>query len=118
MKTNICLYCKKAVGFCSWSEVDPATKQIRFVPVPGWTAEPTIQKKGSTKTPTYHITACPEFDPDDDYKLKCKNCGAAITIDTGRTSFCAKCAPSGENYQNIANALYQKLQRRKASGTV
>ena len=114
MGTNICYYCKKAIGNCSWSAYDPKTKKLLCEPVAGWTATPAIQKNGNKIMPTYHITACPEFDPDDDYKRNCRSCGATLTIDTGRTSYCEKCAPSDENYQNVANALYQRLQRRKA----
>ena len=68
-KTNICFDCANACGGCSWSEVDPATKKPRFEPVPGWTAKKVMLKAGmahskSIYVETYHITACPEFVPD------------------------------------------------------
>lgn len=63
---NICAECKNALGGCSWSEIDPNTRKVRFEPVPGWTAEKTtIGKhqagKWSRAIETYHITACPQF---------------------------------------------------------
>lgn len=67
--TNICFDCRKACGDCSWSEIDPETKKPRFEPVPGWTAKKTMVKsrtgKKSDWLETYHITACPEFVPDE-----------------------------------------------------
>ena len=76
-KSNICFDCKKACGDCSWSEVDPDTGKVRFEPVPGWTAEKTymlICPRGNEKKwiPTFRITACPEFDRDDERKTDCK----------------------------------------------
>lgn len=61
---NICFDCERACGGCSWTEVDPETGKLRWEPVPGWTAEPTVLKIGSNQTglryqETYHITACP-----------------------------------------------------------
>lgn len=61
-RANICFDCQKACGDCSWSE--------KFEPVPGWTAKKVMQKtherKGKIRwTPTYHITACPEFVKDE-----------------------------------------------------
>lgn len=65
-RTNICIDCQKACGGCSWSEIDPATKKIRFEPVPGWTAKKVRLNSGIMGgkrriLETYHITACPEF---------------------------------------------------------
>ena len=68
-KTNICFDCQRACGDCSWSEVDPVTKRVRFQPVPGWTAERVKVNvdhgHGSFGVETYHITACPKFIPDE-----------------------------------------------------
>ena len=65
-KTNICVYCKNALGGCSWSELDPDTNNVRFEPVPGWTAEKScvgIERAWGKERviETYHITACPQF---------------------------------------------------------
>ena len=114
ISTNICYYCKKAVGNCSWSEYDPKAKKLLFKPVPGWTAEPSFQKNGKKIIETYYITACPEFDPDDDYKFKCKNCGAEVTVASGRTAYCEKCVPSGERQNALSNAMWRKAKRRAA----
>ena len=70
-QSNICFDCKKACGGCSWSEVDPDTGKVRFEPVPGWTAEKTYMlvcpRGGQRKwVETFRITACPEFDLDDE----------------------------------------------------
>ena len=58
---NICFMCKKACGGCSWSK--------SFEPVPGWTAEacqlPMASRYFTRYIETYHITACPEFEPDE-----------------------------------------------------
>lgn len=61
---NICFDCKNACGGCSWTEVDQSKKEkpIRFQPVDGWTATPIINGGEITG---YHITACPEFVPDE-----------------------------------------------------
>ena len=68
-RTNICFDCQKACGDCSWSEIDPATKHPRFEPVPGWTAEKVLLRidhgHGGFGVETYHITACPQFVPDE-----------------------------------------------------
>lgn len=34
---TLCWRCKKAVGRCSWTELD-RSKKVRFEPVPGWVA--------------------------------------------------------------------------------
>lgn len=73
-KANICFECQKACGGCSWSAVDPVTHKLRFEPVPGWTAKKVLMKSWSWKTrceyvETYHITACPEFEPDKPRKM-------------------------------------------------
>ncbi len=68
---NICFDCKKACGQCSWSAADPLTGELLFEPVPGWTAEEVEQnRKYRNKYPstTYHITACPLFEPDEKRK--------------------------------------------------
>lgn len=65
---NICIDCKKACGGCSWSEVDRATGEIRFEPVPGWTAKKVQLRNGSNRDGsghyvyTYSIKACPLFE--------------------------------------------------------
>lgn len=68
---NICFDCKKACGQCSWSAADPLTGELLFQPVPGWTAEK-IEQNGKYRCkysgPTWHITACPLFEPDDKRK--------------------------------------------------
>lgn len=67
---NICFDCKKSTGGCSWSALDPDTLRPMFKPVEGWTAKPIIMDLGISygkrrTTPTYHITACPLFEPDE-----------------------------------------------------
>lgn len=68
-RANICFSCQKSCGRCSWSGIDPVTKKPRFEPVPGWTAKKVLLKSWSHNSKskyieTYHITACPEFEPD------------------------------------------------------
>lgn len=69
-RMNICAECQKACGGCSWSAADE-NGNLLFKPVPGWTAEPVQLGIGYNKkrervfTDTYHITACPEFVPDE-----------------------------------------------------
>ena len=63
-KANICFGCKNAVPDdcghgCEWSR--------KFEPVPGWTATPTLLRSGGCEpTESWHIEACPKFDPDDE----------------------------------------------------
>ena len=68
--TNICFDCKRACGGCSWSENDPVTGKIRFEPVPGWTAERVPINLSWGIDFTYHITACPLFEPDEPRKRR------------------------------------------------
>ena len=64
-KANICFECKKACGGCPWSAYDEKAKKVKFEEVEGWTAEPSIlRNSNSVETHTYHITACPLFEPD------------------------------------------------------
>ena len=72
--TNICFTCQNACGRCSWSAINPATNKPRFEPVPGWTAQKVLLSLGAARgkkyvTETYHITACPEYVPDDVRKM-------------------------------------------------
>ena len=68
---NICIDCKKSAGLCSWSAVDRKTGELKFEPVPGWTAEKVklrIQgdKNGNVRyADTYSIKACPLFEKDE-----------------------------------------------------
>lgn len=50
---QLCFDCRKAVGGCPWSR--------SFIPIDGWTAEPTIINQCYDKTESYQITACPLF---------------------------------------------------------
>lgn len=62
-EANICFDCQNAVPNaetgrgCPWSE--------RFEPVPGWTAELTTVNRNWNSSPTYAITDCPLFIPDE-----------------------------------------------------
>ncbi len=64
-KLSLCWRCENACGRCSWSEVDPDTKKIRYQPVPGWVAVPTMVTMGRPSSPvqSYQVLTCPEFDP-------------------------------------------------------
>ena len=55
-RIQLCCFCKKSCGGCSWSK--------KFVPVAGWTAVPTIIRngRGQRDTESYKITACPEYE--------------------------------------------------------
>lgn len=73
-RTNICFDCQKAVGGCSWSEINPDTRKPRFEPVPGWTAEKVLlrtgtDQRGASVVETYAITACPLFEEDEPRKV-------------------------------------------------
>ena len=57
-KEQLCWYCEKACGRCSWSR--------SFTPIEGWEAEPTTVRNRDTAqrtTATYYIKACPEYEP-------------------------------------------------------
>lgn len=57
-KDQLCWYCEKAGGLCSWSK--------DFTPVEGWEAEPDvlrIREKENGVVQTYYIKACPEYEP-------------------------------------------------------
>lgn len=54
---TLCWKCKKATGFCSWSD--------NFTPVDGWTAIPTLIKNAhSNYMKSYKVIECPEFERD------------------------------------------------------
>lgn len=63
-KTNICFDCQRAVGKCSWSEINPETGKPRFLPVPGSVTEKSFIKDWHTKRKTLRIVSCPLFLPD------------------------------------------------------
>lgn len=67
-KANICFDCRRACGGCSWSSYDPKTGEIRFQPVSGWVAVRTVilnsNRNGKVYLKTWHVTACPLFEPD------------------------------------------------------
>lgn len=65
---NICFSCERAVGGCPWSAIDKETGKVKFEPVPGWTAKKVKLRLGVSKSKieyvdTYHITACPLYEP-------------------------------------------------------
>lgn len=64
---NICFTCENACGKCPWSAVDQKTGQVKFDPVPGWTAEKVLLRIGKNRSSayveTYHITDCPLYEP-------------------------------------------------------
>ena len=54
---TLCWDCRKARGFCTWSE--------KLEPVKGWTAVPTIRKPGTKdEMRSFFIIECPEFERD------------------------------------------------------
>lgn len=66
---NICFDCQRACGQCPWSAHDPATGELLFLPVAGWSAKKS-EKNGND---TYHITACPLFIPDEPRETEADN---------------------------------------------
>jgi len=65
LKNSLCFDCKRASGkygkMCSWA--------TNFLPIQGWTAEPTPEMKDESgyiyKLASYKVTDCPEFEPDE-----------------------------------------------------
>lgn len=55
-KQTLCWDCKKAVKECPWS--------ANFEPVEGWDAEPTLVMADYRPLPSFHVKACPLFEPD------------------------------------------------------
>lgn len=60
---TLCWRCKKAVGRCSWTELD-RSKKVRFEPVPGWVAVKSLGIPGR-KSESYLVLSCPEFETDE-----------------------------------------------------
>ncbi len=54
--STLCWGCKNALGGCPWS--------ARFEPVPGWDAVATVIEGNYIQVPSYHVRACPLFEPD------------------------------------------------------
>ena len=56
---TLCWTCAKACGGCSWSN------HWEHRPIPGWTARPgKLKVNGGEYTESFHVMACPEFEPD------------------------------------------------------
>lgn len=55
-KQTLCWSCQRAVKECPWS--------ANFEPVPGWDAEETVLTTDTTSARSYHVKACPLYDPD------------------------------------------------------
>lgn len=55
-KQTLCWDCQRAVKECPWS--------ANFEPVDGWDAEPTMIMTSYRPMPSYHVKACPLFEPD------------------------------------------------------
>lgn len=54
---RLCDKCKKACGRCSWSH--------NLTPIKGWTAKEVYYPTPSGENQfTYHITGCPQYDPE------------------------------------------------------
>ena len=68
--TQLCETCQKAYGDCSWTEVDPDTGKVKFVPVKGWDAVPIVRMLKGEKQESYEIRSCPEYVPDPPRKAK------------------------------------------------
>lgn len=116
--SNICIDCKKSVGLCPWSEIDPATKKPRFAPVPGWTATPTKLKmyKGRMDQ-SYDITACPLFEPDRRDKRGvwtgvCERCNKPLKPGGMRKRYCYDCVPKGKSYSKAYKRLYDSPTKK------
>jgi hypothetical protein len=62
---NICIDCQRAVGGCSWSEVDENTGKIKFQPVEGSVFEDVTTYVRGTKKTTKRMVSCPLFVPDE-----------------------------------------------------
>lgn len=88
-QANICIDCARACGGCSWTGIDDKG-ELRWEPVPGWTAEKIQMKVGNYKTvDTYHITACPLFIREE--KKERKGVHLALTEEENR-AFLARAA--------------------------
>lgn len=59
MNETLCWYCKKAYGFCSWSDKS-------FTPVPGWEAEKTVIRCRYYVDDSYKVKSCPQFEQEDE----------------------------------------------------
>ena len=98
---NICFDCKNAVPDdeghgCPWSR--------KFEPVEGWTAEVVKLNLGNGKVgETYHITKCPQFDPD---RPEPRTFGMKR---------CVRCKETGVVYETIVEAaiLGEALPQRR-----
>ena len=63
MPKQLCWNCKNACAGCSWSRY--------FIPVKGWTATPTKIYSNDIVIPSYLITACPKYIPENkNFKVK------------------------------------------------
>lgn len=65
---NICFDCQRAVGGCSWSEIDPKTNKPRFKFVDGSITKKVKRKVKGRFVDEEMIVSCPLFLPDE------KNC--------------------------------------------
>ena len=61
---QLCETCQNYAGGCSWTAIDEKTGHVKFEPVPGWTATPSVKVSHKALLQSYAITACPEYIPD------------------------------------------------------
>lgn len=65
MPEQLCWTCQRACGRCPWSEYDPEKEAVRFAPVPGWIAIPTVHGSPDGHTGNYFesfdIRWCPLY---------------------------------------------------------
>ena len=59
--SQLCETCQNYAGGCSWTEVDEATGRVKFIPVPGWKAEPTVKFGKYKNFETFKIIECPKY---------------------------------------------------------
>lgn len=58
---SLCFICANDTK-CAWGKVNPATRQIEFKAVEGWTAVPTTHKNGKKIIDSYCVLECPQFE--------------------------------------------------------
>lgn len=129
---QLCEYCAKFAGGCSWTDRD-ADGHVKFEPVPGWTALPTVIPGRSRRIDSYQIIECPEYEDDgsrareEELRKKSSNKLEVMTTYKGEDLFFSSVADAArwamENGQSEAkshemcvNAMYNSMKRVDEDG--
>lgn len=129
---QLCEYCAKFAGGCSWTDRGDDGR-VKFEPVPGWNAIPTVLPGRTHRINSFKIIECPEYEDDgsrareEELRKKSSNKLEVMTTYKGEDLFFSSVADAArwamENGQSEAkshelcvNAMYSSMKRMDEDG--